>query len=57
MLDFFRTGWKIPNTVVRERCKFVEYTNSHTFMLTDDVWNDGRVKDVTGELQATESGI
>ena len=47
----------IPNTVVRERCKFVEYTNSHKFMLTDDVWNDGRVKDVTGELQATESGI
>ena len=47
----------IPNTVVRERCKFVLHTNSRKFMLTDDVWDDGRVTDVTGELQAAESGI
>ena len=45
----------IPITVVRERCKFVEHTNSHKFMLTDDVWGGGRVKDVTGELRAAES--
>ncbi len=47
----------IPNTVVRERCKFVQHTNSHKFMLHDDVWDDGRVTDVTGELQTAESGL
>ena len=47
----------VPNEVVRERCKFVQHTNSHKFMLSDDVWNDGRVKDVTGELRAAETGV
>ena len=47
----------IPNTVVRERCKFVQHTNSHKFMLNDDVRDDGRVTDVTGELQTAESGL
>ena len=42
----------IPGSVVRERCKFVEHTNSYKFMLTDDVWDDGRVTDVTGRLRA-----
>ena len=41
----------IPSKVVRERCKFVQHTNSYKFMLTDDVWDDGRVKDVTGKLR------
>ena len=45
----------IPCAVVRERCKFVRHTNSYKFMLTDDVWDDGRVMDVTGELHAVES--
>ena len=38
----------ITGVVVRERLKFVEHTNSHKFMLTDDVWEDGRVREVTG---------
>ena len=50
-------GALIPSEVVGERCKFVRHTNSHKFMLTDDVWNDGRVKDVTGELRAAQSGV
>ena len=44
----------IPNRVVRERCKFTQHTNSHRFMLTDDLWDDDRVRDVTAELQAPE---
>ena len=47
----------IPNIVVRERCKFVQHTNSHKFMLTDDVWDDARVKDATGELRAVATGV
>ena len=47
----------VPNEVVRERCKFVRHTNSHKFMLSDDVWKDGRVKDVTGELRTVQTGI
>ena len=47
----------ITGVVVRERLKFVEHTNSHKFMLTDDVWEDGRVRDVTGDLQAVESSV
>ena len=45
----------IPGSVVRERCKFVEHTNSYKFMLTDDVWDDRRVKDVTAKLRAEVS--
>ena len=47
----------VPNKVVRERCMFVQHTNSHKFMLSDDVWSDERVKDVTGELQMAQAGI
>ena len=47
----------IPGVVVGERLKFVGHTNSHKFMLTDDVWEDGRVRDVTGALQAVESSV
>ena len=45
----------IPNAVVRERCTFVERTNSYKFVLTDDVWDDKRVKDVTRKLCRMES--
>ena len=47
----------IPGVVVRERLKFVGHTNSHKFILTDDVWEDRRVRDVTGDLQAVESSV
>ncbi len=47
----------IPGSVVRERCNFVKHTNSHKFMLTDDVWDDGRVRDVTGRLRAEVSRV
>ena len=47
----------VPDGVVRERCKFVRHTNSYKLMLTDDVWDDGRVKDVTRELRSAESGV
>ncbi|MCY3772548.1 MAG: hypothetical protein OXG98_11090 [Gemmatimonadetes bacterium] len=46
----------IPRAVVRERCSFVQHTNSYKFMLTDDVWDDGRVTDATKILRAVESG-
>ena len=45
----------IPRPVVRARCKFVRHTNSYRFMLTDDVWDDTRVTDATGELRAVFS--
>ena len=47
----------IPGVVVRERLKFVGHTNSYKFMLTDDVWEDRRVRDVTGDLRAVESSV
>lgn len=47
----------IPNGVVRGRCSFVQRTNSYRFMLTDEIWDDGRVRDVTAELQGTQLGI
>ena len=45
----------IPCAVVRERCRFVQHTNSYRFMLTDDVWDDGRVTETTGKLRAVAS--
>jgi|SRR5579862_4337938 len=42
----------IPHKVAIERAKFVEHTNSHKFMLRNDVWSADGVKDVTKELQA-----
>ena len=47
----------IPREVVRERSKFVRHTNSHRFMLADDMWKDARVKDVTEDLKAEESRV
>ncbi len=42
----------IPIDVVRKRAKFQEHTNSHIFMLKDDVWNDPNVTNVTNEVRA-----
>jgi hypothetical protein len=42
----------IPHAVAIERAKFVERTNSHRFLLHDDIWNAPGVRDVTAELRA-----
>jgi hypothetical protein len=44
----------IPHSVALERATFVEYTNSHRFMLRDDVWTAAGVRDVTAELRAVK---
>jgi hypothetical protein len=43
----------IPHAVVLERSTFVERTNSHRFLLHDDVWDAPGIRDVTAEMQAT----
>jgi hypothetical protein len=42
----------IPHAVVMERATFVERSNSHKFLLRDDIWNDSGVCDVTDKLAA-----
>ncbi|MGA2687911.1 MAG: hypothetical protein ABSE85_07550 [Candidatus Korobacteraceae bacterium] len=42
----------IPRAVAVERASFVERTNSHRFILRDDVWDAPGVGDVTMELRA-----
>lgn len=42
----------IPRTVVAGRAAFVQRTNSHKFLLHDDVWAAPDVRDVTAELRA-----
>jgi hypothetical protein len=42
----------IPYSTAVERASFVKYTNSHKFMLRDDVWGAAGVRDLTAELQA-----
>jgi hypothetical protein len=42
----------IPHAVVIDRATYVERTNSHKFLLRDDVWNVPGVRDVTAELGA-----
>jgi hypothetical protein len=42
----------IPRAVAVERASFVERTNSHRFLLRDDVWDAPDVRDVTAELRA-----
>jgi len=44
----------IPHAVALERATFVEYTNSHRFLLRDDIWNASGVRDVTIELRAVK---
>jgi hypothetical protein len=42
----------IPRAVVVDHSVFVAHTNSHKFMLRDDIWNAAGVQDVTEELRA-----
>jgi hypothetical protein len=42
----------IPRDVVKSRAVFIKYTNSHKFLLRDDVWSLPGVRDVTAELRA-----
>lgn len=42
----------IPYSLAVERATFVEHTNSHKFLLRDDVWNAPGVRDVTAQLRA-----
>lgn len=44
----------IPVLVVRERSTYVPHTNSHKFLLRDDVWDAPGVIDATDRLRATE---
>ena len=41
----------IPHAVALDRATFVEHTNSHKFLLRDDIWNAPGVRDVTAELR------
>lgn len=45
----------IPPDVVREHARFTQHTNSHRFLLRDDIWNAAGVRDVTDELRAVAS--
>ena len=42
----------IPKEIVQKRSKFISRTNGFRFMLTDDVWDEKLVTDVTEKLQA-----
>ena len=42
----------IPHSVVLDNSAFVEHTNSHKFLLRDQIWNQPGVRDVTAELRA-----
>jgi hypothetical protein len=44
----------IPYRVVVERASYVRHTNSHRFLLHEDVWKAPGVQDVTEELCAVE---
>jgi len=41
----------IPHALALERAKYVQHTNSHRFLLRDDIWNAPNVRDVTNELR------
>ncbi len=42
----------IPPEVVSEHAKFVERTNSHRFLLREEIWDAPGVQDVTEDLRA-----
>jgi hypothetical protein len=44
----------VPHAVALERATYVKHTNSHRFLLRDDVWNAPSVRDVTTQLKAVE---
>ena len=41
----------IPHATTQERSTYVGYTNSHRFLLRDNIWEANGVRDVTKELQ------
>lgn len=41
----------VPYAVVSSRCAFVQHTNSHKFLLKEDVWSTPGVHDVTERLR------
>lgn len=41
----------IPRSIAVERASFVARTNSHRFVLRDDIWDAAGVRDVTSELR------
>jgi hypothetical protein len=41
----------IPRSVIKKRATFVKRTNSHRFLLRDDIWNAPGVRDVTAKLR------
>ena len=47
-------GAIIPRALVLERATFVQRTNSHRFMLRDDIWDAPDVLNVTSELCAVD---
>jgi hypothetical protein len=47
----------IPYAIVEQRAKFVEHTNSHKFILHDDVWTAPGVRDVTQKLTETARSL
>jgi len=42
----------IPHAVTTQRASFVKRTNSHRFLLRDEVWDAQGVMDVTEKLRA-----
>lgn len=42
----------IPHAVATDKATFVEHTNSHKFMLRDDVWTTSGVRDVSAALKS-----
>lgn len=42
----------VPISLVAERSKFIQHTNSNKFILRDDVWSAPGVRDVTAEIAA-----
>ncbi|MGL3104160.1 hypothetical protein [Bradyrhizobium sp. BR 1432] len=42
----------IPHSIVLAGATFVERTNSHRFLLRDNMWDMPRVQDVTSRLRA-----
>ena len=42
----------IPRCIIEERATFVDRTNSHKFLLRDDIWDVNGARDMTRELRA-----
>ncbi|WP_170571125.1 hypothetical protein [Ruegeria atlantica] len=42
----------IPSEIVRERSTFTQHTNSHRFLLRDNIWDAPGVRDVSANLEA-----